>query len=180
MKRNFASVALCAGFGLGLTAVCFAQAEPSSTQGGEAQVPAEQARLAQATYNLENAFREQFVQGKIDRAALSDHISDVVQAMPEAARPTVQAHIDQVLQAGAQAALQMTPEQRVQASAPPSEEKIGKSQAAWVGAWGWPGYGGFGGYGAFGFPSMYTFGTGCGLGWGACGYGNLGMGGWFW
>jgi len=159
-----------------------AQAEPASGQGSgpQAGVPAEQARLAQATYSLENAFRDQFVQGKIDRAALSDRISDVVQAMPEAARPKVQAHIDQVLQAGAQAAAQMTPDQRLQVSAPPSEEKIGKSQAAWISSWGWPGYAGWGGYGAFGFPSMYTFGTGCGLGWGACGYGGLGLGGWYW
>ena len=180
MKRNFATVALCAGVGLGLTAVCSAQAEPSSEPGNAAQasVPAEQARLGQATYNLDNAFRDQFVQGNIDRAALSDRINDVVQAMPEAARPKVQAHIDQVLRAGAQVASEMTPEQRVQVSAPVSEERIGKTQAAWLGAFGWPGYAGFGGYGAFGFPS--AFGTGCGLGWGACGYGGLGLGGWYW
>jgi hypothetical protein len=136
-------------------------------------------RIAETTLSLENAFRDQFVQGKIDREALSVPIDQVIQAMPEAARPKVQAHIDAILAGGARAASEMTPEQRAQVAAPLAAETLGKTQAAILAGWGWPAMGGmgFGGYGAFAWPTTYMMGTGCGFG--ACGYG-LGMGGWYW
>jgi hypothetical protein len=176
MNRNGASVALPAGIALGLSLACPARAEPTPQQGS---LPAQQVRIAEATLNLENAFRDQFVQGKIDREALSGPIDDVVQAMPEPARPKVQAHIDGVLAAGARLASEMTPEQRTQAAAPPTVETIGKTQQAIIMGWGWPTLAGFGGYGAFAWPTTYMYGAGCGWGFGACGYG-LGMGGWYW
>jgi hypothetical protein len=143
-----------------------------------------QQKVAEATLNLENAFAEQFVRGKIDRNALSPAIDEVVAAMPEAARPKVQEHIDSVLQLGERLASQMTPEQRAEAAAPPASEKVGKTEQAQVAAWGWPGFAGWGGIGAFGFPAMFGVGWGTSAAWGwssgfatACG---LGCGGWFW
>jgi hypothetical protein len=176
MKRNGASVALSVGVALGLSLACSARAEPTPQQGS---LPAEQVRIAEATLSLENAFRDQFVQGKIDREALAAPIDRVMQAMPEAARPKVQAHIDAILVAGARAASEMSPEQRVLVATPPAAETLGKTQAAQLVAWGWPGMAGWGGYGAFGFPNAYMYGGGCGMGFGACGLG-LGMGGWYW
>jgi hypothetical protein len=178
--QKYASVALSAGVALGLTLACSARAEPTTQndqQGSEAQrgLPAEQVRIAEATLNLENAFRDQFVQGKIDREALAQPIAQVVQAMPEAARPKVQAHIDAILAGGERDVAAMTPAQRAQVAAPP--ETLGKTQAAIIMGWGWPGMAGWGGFGAFGWPGMNMFGTGCGFG--ACGLG-LGMGGWYW
>jgi hypothetical protein len=180
--KNYASVALSAGVALGLTLAGSARAEPTTQndqQGSEAQrgLPAEQVRIAEATLNLENAFRDQFVQGKSDRDALAAPIAQVVQAMPEAARPKVQAHIDAILAGGARATAEMTPEQRARVAAPP--ETVSKTQAAIISGWGWPAATGWGGLGAFAWPATYMFGGGCGLGFGACGYG-LGMGGWYW
>jgi hypothetical protein len=174
MKRNGASVVLSGGVALGLSLACSAHAEPTPQQGS---LPAEQVRIAEATLSLENAFRDQFVQGKIDRDALAAPIDRVMQAMPEAARPKVQAHIDAILAGGARAASEMTPEQRALAAAPPAPETLGKTQAAQLIGWGWPATAGWGGYGAFGWPTTYMGGMGCGFG--ACGYG-LGMGGWYW
>ena len=182
MKRNYASVALSAGVALGLALACSARAEATpqpDPQGSEsnAGLPAQQVRIAEATLNLENAFRDQFVQGKIDREALAEPIQQVIQAMPETARPKVQAHIDAVLAGGARAVSEMTPEQRARVAAPP--ETLGKTQAAILAGWGWPGMAGWGGFGAFGWPNTFMFGGGCGLGFGACGTG-LGLGGWYW
>jgi hypothetical protein len=172
MKRNGASVALSAGVALGLSLACSARAEPIPQQGS---LPAEQVRVAEATLSLENAFRDQFVQGKIDREALAAPIDRVMQAMPEQARPMVQAHIDAVLVAGARAASEMTPEQRALVAATPAPETLGTTQAAQLAAWGWPGMAGWGGYGAFAWPTTYGAFGGCGFG--ACG---LGLGGWYW
>jgi hypothetical protein len=181
MKLSYASVALSAGVALGLSLACSARAEPTPPQGSDPHgaLSEQQVRIAEATLTLENAFRDQFVQGKIDREALSGPIDQVVQAMPEAARPRVQAHIDAILAGGARAAAEMSPEQRAQAAAPPAAETVGKTQAAIIAGWGWPAFGGFGGYGAFAWPTTYMYGGGCGMGFGACGYG-LGMGGWYW
>ena len=141
----------------------------------ESQSPG-QHRVADTTLKLEKAFNDQFVQGKVDRSALP--IDDVVQAFPEAARPKVQAHIDQILTTAEKLAAQMTPEQRTEAVTPPAAEKVGKTTEAQTVAWGWPGYGGWGGYGAFGFPGMYGYGLGYGgLGYGGVGYGGVGYGG---
>jgi hypothetical protein len=157
-------------------------------------VSAEQARLADVTAKLEQAFDDQFVRGAIDRDALSGPIQDVVQAMPEAARPKVQVHIAQILQGAEKLASEMTPAERAQATASPALETIGKARQAQIAAWGWPGAAGWGGIGAFGFPAMYGVGGGYGCqyssqsvnGWGygvgGCvpyGYG-LGDGSWFW
>jgi hypothetical protein len=207
--RPYRSIALSAGFALGLltlggaaaadetpaTRAFFVQSSPSAAQ----------QNLAATTQKLEDAFNGQFVRGKIDRAALSGAIDDVVEAMPEAARPKVKDHIELVLQTGEKLVTQLTPEQRAAAVAPPAAERVGRTQQAQVAAWGYPGVAGFGGYGAFGFPAMYSLGTGyntayntssgtsysttsgystgyntgysssCGLG-----YGALGCGGWYW
>jgi hypothetical protein len=160
----------------------------------QASPEAAQQRVAAATQKLENAFNDQFVPGKIDRAALSGAINDVVEAMPEAARPKVKDHIELVLQTAEKLASQLTPEQRAEAAAPPPPEKVGKTQQAQVAAWGWPGAAGWGGYGAFGFPAMYSLGYGYNTGYStsssfgtaistgyssSCGLG-LGCGGWYW
>jgi hypothetical protein len=203
MKMTYASVALSAGVALGLTFGPAARAEPSARQADHSaqEVSASegspndgQARIASATLKLEKAFDDQFVQGAIDRSALSGPIDDVLQAMPEAARPKVQDHIAQVLQAAEKLASEMTPAERAQATASPALETIGKAQQAQVTAWGWPAAGGWGGFGAFGFPSMFSYGNGIscnyssqsvngwGVGGGGCtpyGYG-VGNGGWYW
>jgi hypothetical protein len=196
MKVKVASAALGAGLSFGLAMGCSAPAGPSDDQGPQASpesAPAEQTRIADATLKLEGAFREQFVQGKIDRSALSKPIDEVVQAMPEAARPKVQEHIDQVLSRGAELAAQMTPEERAQVSAAP--EKVSSAQHAIVSAWGWPNAAGWGGLGAFGFPGMYYStglsctnyyrsysinGWGTGYGGGGCTPFNPGTTGWYW
>jgi hypothetical protein len=190
MKMTLASTVLSAGVALGLTFGCTAQAEPSA-QNDQTQAAADahpgQGRIAETTLKLEKAFGDQFAQGKIDRNALAGSIHDVVQAMPEAARPKVQSHIDQVIQAGEEALPKMTPEQRAEVATPPSAEKVGTTQQAWASAWGWPAYAGWGGLGAFGFPGMYSgtglygAGLGYGLGYGTgLGWGGLGTTGWFW
>jgi hypothetical protein len=143
-----------------------------------------QQRVADTTWKLEKAFSEQFVQGKIDRAALSGAIAEALAAMPEAARPKVNAHIEDVLEQAEKLLSQMTPEQRAEAAAPPPPEKVGTAEQAQVVGWGWPGMGGWGGLGAFGFPGMFGFG---GMPFGfdsvnwvrGMGSGILGMGG-FW
>jgi hypothetical protein len=184
MRITYASAALSAGLALGVTFVAAARAEPGA-------LPAEQVQVADATLKLEKAFDDQFVRGTIDPEALSGPIQDVLQAMPEAARPKVQAHIAQILQGGARLASEMTPSERTQATASPALETLGRTRLAQIAAWGWPGAVGFGGLGAFGFPAAFGFGGGysCssqfqsvnGIGWGGGGcvpYG-LGAGGWF-
>jgi hypothetical protein len=160
MKTKYALI--CAVGAIGLAGA----APASAAQDG-------QPRIADTTLKLEKAFNDQFLQGRIDRSALAAPITDVVQAMPEEARPRVQAHIEEVLQTGDKLASEMTPEQRARAVQPVSAETIGKTAQAQIAAWGWPGVGGWGGLGAFGFPGMYGYGTG--LGWG-----GLGLGGWYW
>jgi hypothetical protein len=172
MRITYASAAVSAGLALAVTFGATAKAEQGA-------LPAEQAQLADATLKLEKAFDDQFVQGTIDRDALSGPIQDVLQEMPEAARPKVQDHIGQILEGGAKLAAEMTPAERVQAVAPPALETIGKTRQAQIAAWGWPGAAGFGGLGAFGFPATFGFGGGysCssqfqsvnGIGWGGGG-----------
>jgi hypothetical protein len=195
MKMTLVSTVLSAGVVLGLAIGCTAQASPSAQT--EQPAGSGQARIAETTLKLEKAFDDQFVHGKIDRDALAGAIDDVVQAMPVAARPKVQSHIEQVLTEAEGAIPQSTEQQRAEVAAPATAEKVGKTAQAWASAWGWPGYAGFGGYGAFGFPGMYYgtglyggglgYGTGlygAGLGYGAlgCGLGACGLGttGWFW
>jgi hypothetical protein len=209
-----ASIAITAGLALGIAMSGGAAkaAEPSAQESSSAQAaPAvDQQKIADTTQKLEGAFNDQFVRGKIDPTALSGEIRDVVDAMPEAARPKVKEHISQVLQTGAKLVAALTPEQRAEAAAPPAAEKVGKTSQAIVAAWGWPGMMGWGGYGAFGFPGMYGamgwgvpgwglgyaglgYGLGYGVGYGAAyatGYGmygaygypgwGLGCGGWYW
>jgi hypothetical protein len=137
----------------------------------EPQAAAGQARLAETTQKLESAFSEQFVAGRIDRAALAPLVSEVVQSMPEAAKPKAQSHIDQVIQHGETLASQMAPDERALIAAAPAVENIGTTQAAQVAAWGWPGYAGFGGLGAFGFPgNCIPYGTGYAVPYGGIGW----------
>jgi hypothetical protein len=213
MRTKYMLVALSGAIATGFTLGCAASAEPSSQAeptaeqsfAVESSPGAGQARIADTTLKLEKAFNDQFVKGQIDRSALAAPIADVIQAMPEEARPKVQAHLDEILKAADTLAPKMSPEERAQAVQPPAEEHVGKTQQAQIAAWGWPGYGGWGGYGAFGFPGMYGYGTGygtgygvgygtgygvgygaygagygAGLGWGGLGWGGLGMGGLGW
>ena len=169
-------VVLSAGVALGLASAPAAWAEPAAGQGD-----AGQARIADATLKLERAFDEQFVQGSIDRSALSGPIDEVLRAMPETVRPSVQVHIARVLDVAERLASQMTPEQRVQVATPPARESVGQSVQAQVAAWGWPGAAGWGGYGAFGFPSYGGYGYGTGLGYTSgynCQYGSQSINGW--
>ncbi len=178
MRMTYASVALSAGVALGLAFCLPARAEPAAGQaehaaqnGSGVESSPEQARLAGATLKLENAFNTQFVRGAIDRTALSGPIQEVLEAMPESARPKVQLHITQVLQGAEKLASEMTPSERAQATASPALETIGKTRQAQIAAWGWPGAAGWGGLGAFGFPGMYGYGTGYGVSSGySCGY----------
>jgi hypothetical protein len=167
MKTSCISVALLAVMLGGAAAANAATAEQS---GG-------QARIAETTLKLESAFSEQFAKGQIDRAALAPLVNDVVQAMPEGARPRVQAHIEQVLQGGEKLAPAWTPQERAQAVAVPDRDTMTPLQIGLGTSWGWPGAVGWGGLGAFGFPGMWGGGLGCGFG--ACGAG-LGTTGWFW
>jgi hypothetical protein len=187
MKMKYVSVALSAGLALALTLGRSAQADTASQEASPSPAASSdgQARLAETTQKLESAFADQFVQGRIDRAALATSIRDVVNAMPEGARPKVQQHIDQVLGAAEKLAPTLTAEQRARSAAP--AEKIGSAQQAQVTAWGWPSTAGFGGFGAFGFPSMY--GLSCGNTWNGVSWSPLWNssacttgynGGWFW
>jgi hypothetical protein len=175
--KSCLAFAISAGVALGVAALgSDARADEGSASPGSStrDTPASgQQRVADATWMLESAFNDQFVRGTIDRDALAQPIHDVLEAMPEAARPKVQAHIETVLDTAEKLASQMTPEERAAAVLPPVAEKIGKTEQAQIYGWGWPSYGGWGGYGAFGFPGMY--GLGYGLGWG-----GLGLGGWYW
>jgi hypothetical protein len=186
MKTKYTLVALTGAVATGFTLGCAAPAESSSqaeqtaeqSSAVESSSSSAQARIADTTLKLEKAFNDQFLQGKIDRTALSGPIQDVVQAMPEEARPKVQAHIEQILQAGDTLASKMTPEERAQATQPAAKEHVGTTEQAQIAAWGWPGLAGWGGFGAFGFPGMFAGGTG--FGWGAgLGLGSgLGWGAW--
>jgi hypothetical protein len=109
---------------------------------------------------LEKAFDDQYVRGAIDEVALSGAIDDVLDAMPEAARPRVQVHIEEVFRAGRRMISEMTPAERAQAVASPALESLDKTEQAQITAWGWPGAAGWGGLGAFGFPLMYGWGAG--------------------
>jgi hypothetical protein len=162
--RSHASIALCAGLALGIgTLATGARAADASEPSTQASPASGQQRVADATLKLENAFSDQFARGKIDRTSLAGPIGEVLDAMPEAARPRVKEHIELVLQNGERLASQMTPEQRADAVTPPQAESVGKTaQAQVVAGWGWGGMAGFGGFGAFGFPMM-GFG---GWGWG--------------
>jgi hypothetical protein len=172
MKTKYMSVALTAGVALGLAFCPAARANAVAPQADESAQP----RIADATMKLEKAFNEQFVQGSIDRGALSAPIDDVLQAMPESARPHLQAHIEQVIQTAAGLASQMTPEKRAQVTASPPPEKLGATQQAQIAGFGWPNAGGWGGYGAFGFPGFATgYSTGIGI---SCGYNSQSVNGW--
>ncbi len=177
---GFAGLSLAVALGFSAPAA----ASPSTENGSKADG---QARIAETTQKLEQAFDEQFVKGQIDAAALAPLADDVINAMPEAARPRVQAHIQQVLEGGQKLASQLSSDQRAQMAAPTDSSKLTPTQIAYIGAWGWPSYGGWGngwgtgwgGYGAFGWPSMYYGSTGCGFSAFSCGYG-LGSYGWYW
>ena len=151
---------------------------------------AAQEQIAKTTMALENEFSRQFSEGNINPEALSPSIDQVLQSMPEQARPKVQQHIQQVIEQSKDLASQMSPDERKQVATPPSSEQVGKTTQGLVSSWGWPSCGGFGGVGAFGFPSMYY-----GTNWYAnpYGYGNwysrdrreysdygLSRGGWYW
>lgn len=185
MKRTCVLVALSAGVAVGLAFAPVARAEGSAQQADDpaqqqsASEPAAnegQARIADATLRLEKAFGDQFVQGSIDRSALSEPIDAVVQAMPEAVRPKVQEHIDQVIQSAVRLASQMTPAERTAAATAPPLESLGKTQQAQIAGFGWPAAAGWGGLGAFGFPG---YGTGYSTGYGtSCGYTSQSVNGW--
>jgi hypothetical protein len=174
MKSIVSSVSLLGCVAVGLAAAgCVVgtdptteEATPSTTRAaapsrGSSDV--EQTRIAQSTLKLENQFSDQFTKGQIDRAALQGPIDEVIQAMPEAARPKVQQHIAEVLDKGEKLASQLTPEQRAAATTPPSSEDPGaKPHIDVITGWGWPGAAGWGGYGAFAFPGMYYGGLGYG------------------
>jgi hypothetical protein len=189
---TFASAALAAAWIVGASLGRSAQAEPSS-QGEEAIANSAetaidpQAHIAEVTGKLEDAFTDQFVRGTIDRGALANAIDEAVQAFPEAARPKVQAHIEEVLSTSEKLLPQLSPEERADAAASP--ETLGTEEQAAVRGWGWRRARGFGGVGAFGFPSMLRFGGrvhsaygrfgrfGCRAGDPWC---RLGGRGWFW
>jgi hypothetical protein len=177
MKSMFRSVPLFGCFVLGLaTAGCYDLSDPSTqdpTTQATSQNPSQttsetssgvdQTGIARTTLTLENQFSDQFTRGQIDRAALQSAIDDVIQAMPEVARPKVQQHIAWVLELGDKLAPQLTAEQRAAATAPPTDEKTRQTREAQVTDWGWPGLAGWGGYGAFAFPGMfYPYGVGYG------------------
>jgi len=136
------------------------------TLGSVAQAAPEgvsQGQVAATTLRLEKAFSDQFVQGNIDRGALTGAINDVLQAMPETARAGAEEHIDRVIATGQKLAAEMTPDQRAAAATPPSPEQLGQLKQ-FVGGFGWPGAAGFGGLGAFGFPAFGGWGGGWGTG----------------
>jgi hypothetical protein len=182
MKARLISVAIST-LALGLALGCTAQADASPTQQASgssqsaSQVAAapDQARIADTTWKLESAFSDQFVKGRIDRAALAPLVDDVVQALPEPVRSQAQTHIEGVIAKGEQAATHMTPEQRAQLATPPTAEKAGKAMIQIIGYWGWPGYAGWNGFGAFGFPY-----TSWNWGWNGLGWNGLYNGYWGW
>jgi hypothetical protein len=150
----------CLALGLA-TAGCLGASESASdpteettSRTSSAVVQANQPEIARTTLKLESQFSQQFVRGRIDGEALQGAIDDVIQAMPEAARPKVKKHISDVLTGGGKLASELTAEQRAAVTTPPSTEKTGEVHEA-IAAWGWPGAGGFGGYGAFAFPGMH-------------------------
>ena len=51
----------------------------------------------EATRNLDKAFNDQFASGHVDPSVLSKEIDDLVQAMPEDTRATVEAQIDKAV-----------------------------------------------------------------------------------
>jgi hypothetical protein len=193
MKTRCVSVVISSGLATG---IALGFATQASAGEGLPQAPEGQARIAETTSKLENAFSKQFLQGQIDRTKLTGLVDEAVQAMPEAARPKTQQHIDMILDAGEKLASRMTPEERARAAAPP--EYVGRVLTGLIDAWGWPaGTAGWGGLGAFGFPGMYYGSGGCTPGYGAVspwgysygsecayssgyGYGGLGGGGWYW
>jgi hypothetical protein len=163
MKSQIASVAFSAGLALAVTG-CATGAGGSSEQGPVGQ---QQRHLASASFALENAYDVQYAKGQVDANALQPLIYDVLEAMPEQARPQAQAHIYDVISSGEKDAKDLTPEQRAQVAAPVSADKIGPQQVEQIGAWGWGGLGygvgyglGWGGLGAFGFPGYAGFGWG--------------------
>lgn len=186
MKSQFASVAFSAGLALALSG-CAAGAGGSSEQGSDPQPANDQQRhLASATFALESAYDVQYVKGRVDADALQPLIYDVLQAMPEQARPQAQARIYDVISAGMKDAQDLTPEQRLQTAAPVSADKMGAQQVEQIAAWGWgPYYGGYGGLGLGGYGLGYGLG-GYGVGYGTYGVGyggavGLGVGcGWGW
>jgi hypothetical protein len=207
MRSSHLSIPLLGCIALGLGAAgCSVQSDPTARDEIPTQASTDgQARIADATLKLEEAFSVQFTRGQIDRAALQGPIDDVVQAMPEAARPKVQQHIGDVLDTAEKLTSQLTAEQRAQVAAAPSQDHVGHLEQFLAGGWGWPGAMGWGGLGAFGFPGMFyggglglgtglstgystatsystgystSFGTGLGCGFGVCG--GLGGLGWFW
>jgi hypothetical protein len=169
---------------LALALCCSARADasPSDAEGsGSPTVQASgQAQIAATTLRLEKAFSDQFVKGQIDPEALAPLVDDVVQAMPEAVRPTVEAHIAQVLEAGQRLALQMTPEQRVQVAVPPARNEAGDVPIAVVNPLGIP-IGqdafGWGGLGGFGYPGVGVGYPGVGVGYPGVGVGYPGVAG---
>jgi hypothetical protein len=171
MKSIVVSVPLFGCMALGLAAGgCAATTDPATQESTPFQVSsAEQAKIAETTLKLENQFSDQFTRGQIDRAALQGAIDEVIQAMPEVARPKVQQHIAEVLDKGERLASELTVEQRAALATAPSAEETPKAQVDVVTMWGWPGAVGYGGYGAFAFPGMY------GYGYGYPGYGYGGM-----
>jgi len=179
MKSVIASVAFSSVLALSV-AGCATGAGGSSGQGPDTQAVGQQQRhLASATFALENAYDVQYVKGQVDANALQPLIYDVLEAMPEQARPQAQAHIYDVISSGQKDAKDLTPEQRAQVAAPTSEDKMGPQKVEQIGAWGWgPYYSGYGlGLGGYGLG----YGMGYGLGWGGLGaFGFPGYAGWGW
>jgi hypothetical protein len=179
MKSQLTSVAFSAGLALAVTG-CATGAGGSSGQGPDTQAVGQQQRhLASATFALESAYDVQYVKGQVDGDALQPLIYDVLEAMPDQARPDAQKHIYDVISSGQKDAKDLTPEQRAQVASPMSADKLGPQQVEQIGAWGWGGLGGlglgwggaglgfgglggfgWGGLGAFGFPAFGGFGWG--------------------
>jgi len=211
MNTRTLSVAFSAGVALAVALGCTARADDSSQAppGQQAAAPTGQARIGETTWSLERAFSDQFVRGQVDSQALAPLVDAVVQAMPEAARSKVAAHIAQVIATGQSLASTMSADQRARVAAAPAAGAGGTTAVpiGIVSSWGWPGYAGWGGIGAFGFPGMYyncvpyssgyaapyfspTWGgytSGYSAGnfsslacGGGTGYGGLGAGGWYW
>ena len=134
MKSQFASVAFSSGLALAI-AGCATGTGGSSEQGQT--VGQQQRHLASASFALENAYDVQYVKGQVDANALQPLIDDVLEAMPEQARPQAQAHIYDVISRGQKDATDSTPEQRAQNAAPVSADKMGAQKVEQIGAWGW-------------------------------------------
>jgi hypothetical protein len=175
MKSQFASVAFSTGLALAV-AGCATGSDGSSEGPNTQAVGQQQRHLASASFALENAYDVQYAKGQVDANALQPLIYDVLEAMPEQARPQAQAHIYDVITSGEKDAKNLTPEQRAQVAAPVSADKMGPQQVEQIGAWGWGGLG----MGGLGYGAAY--GAGYGLGWGGLGafgfpgYAGLGWG----